>query len=68
MCILFVDFKQAPDSADRSKLYERLEENEVPHKLMHLVRITMSSSRANGTVNSNISIPLCKKTLSLIHI
>lgn len=57
---LFVDFKQAYDSIDRSKLYTIMLDFDVPSKLVRLVRVTMQGSqcqvRVMGELTGNFEV------------
>jgi hypothetical protein len=43
---IFIDFKQAFDKVNRLKLYESLKMLKIPTKLIRLVRMTLTNSRA----------------------
>lgn len=53
--LLFVDFKQAFNSANRSELYESLRELRKPWKLIRLIRMTMQDTRAKVKVGNKIA-------------
>jgi hypothetical protein len=44
---LFIDFKAAYDSMDRTSLHLAMEEMQIPKKLVNLVRITMRNTVSN---------------------
>ena len=52
---LFLDFKAAYDSVDRTQLYCALEELSIPQKLVRLIKMTMDSSRCRIRVGSDDS-------------
>jgi hypothetical protein len=45
MHLLFIDFKAAYGSIDRTRVYLAIEEMHVPKKLVNLVRITMRNTQ-----------------------
>lgn len=53
--ILFVDFKQAFDSINRIKLLEAMEEMEIPHKLIRLIKMTLNKTMAKVKIHNQIS-------------
>jgi sorting nexin-29 len=50
--MLFGDFKQAFDSIDRYKLYQAMEDMNIPHKLVRLVKMTMKNTTARVKVTN----------------
>lgn len=52
---IFVDFKSAYDSIKRDKLYEALQEFNIPPKLVRLVKLTMSDVRCQVRIQSDCS-------------
>jgi len=50
--MLFVDFKQAFDSIGRYKLYQVMEDMQIPYKLITLVRMTMKNTTARVKVTN----------------
>lgn len=52
---LFIDYKQAFDSIDRFQLYTILRELGIPDKLVKLVKMTMSNTRAKIKINNNVT-------------
>ena len=48
---IFIDFKQAIDKVNRLKLYESLKMLKIPTKLIRLVKMTLTNSRAAVEVN-----------------
>lgn len=55
--ILFIDFKQAFDSLNRSKLKEAMEELGITPKLIKLAMMTMNNSRAKVKIDKLLSDP-----------
>lgn len=53
--ILFVDFKEAFDSVNRKKLTRALNELQVPQKLIRLVIMTMSGTKAKVKLGNKLS-------------
>ena len=43
---IFIDFKQAFDTANRLKMYENLKMLKIPTKLIRLMKTTLTNSRA----------------------
>lgn len=52
--IFFVDFKQAFDSLDHSKLKEAMSEPQVTPKMINLAMMTMSNSRAAVKIDNTL--------------
>jgi hypothetical protein len=56
---LFVDFKAAYDSIDRTRLYLAMKEMQIPKKLVNLVRITMRNTQYQ-IIQPTLSEPIKK--------
>jgi sorting nexin-29 len=54
---LFVDFKAAYDSSDRTQLFKAMEEFQIPRKLRSLVEITLRNVRCKVKSPSGITDP-----------
>ena len=50
--MLFIDFMQAFDSANRRKLLEVMNEMGISHKLIRLTEMTMKGTKAAVTTNN----------------
>ena len=53
--MLFVDFKQAFDSIQRIKIYEILQQTEMPAKFVRLIKTTMEHSEGRTIHEHNLS-------------
>jgi sorting nexin-29 len=53
--MLFVDFKRAFDSIDRYKLYQVMEDMNISHKLIRLVKMTMKNTTERVKVTNKLS-------------
>jgi len=53
--MLFVDFKEAFDSVNRKALIKALDEMNVPRKLIKLITMTMSSTKAKVKIGNKVS-------------
>jgi ERCC4-type nuclease len=49
--LLFIDFKQAYDTINRTHLYEILKEFGTPKKLVNLSKMTLQDSKGKSNVN-----------------
>jgi hypothetical protein len=58
---LFIDFKAAYDSIDRTRLYLAMEEMQIPKKLINLVRVTMRNTEYQIRIQSTLSESLLIK-------
>jgi hypothetical protein len=54
---LFMDFKVAYDSSDRTQLFNAMEEFQIPTKLTSLVEITLKNVRCKVITPSGITDP-----------
>ena len=54
---LFIDFSTAYDSVNRASLYNAMEEFEIPHKLIKLVKATMDNSQCRVKIQADLSDP-----------
>jgi hypothetical protein len=48
---LFIDFRQAYDSINRRKMYEILQEQGIPQKLIRLIHMTMTGTNSQDDLN-----------------
>jgi hypothetical protein len=55
--VLFVDLKQAFDSINRNRLFEAMDKMEIPQKLIRLIRMTMSQTKARVKTDNQIIAP-----------
>jgi sorting nexin-29 len=55
LCVLFTDFTQAFDRVNREKLFEIMYEHGLSKKLIHLVQMSMSTTKAKVKVGNNLS-------------
>jgi len=53
--MLFVDFKQVFDSIQRIKIYEILQQTEMPAKFVRFIKITMEQSEGRIIHEHNLS-------------
>lgn len=53
--LMFIDFKQAYDSIDRSKMYNALINLEIPVKIVKLIKMTLENSCSSVTTDGIIS-------------
>lgn len=53
---LFIDFKSAYDSINRTKLYEALAEMGIPNKLIRLVKLTMKEVSGQVRIQADCSV------------
>jgi sorting nexin-29 len=58
---LFVDFKSAYDSIDRTQLFKAMEEFQIPRKLRSLVEITLRNARCKVKTPYGITDPFDTK-------
>jgi hypothetical protein len=58
---LFVDFKAACDSIDRTQLFKAMEEFQIPRKLRSLMEITLRNIRCKVKTPSGITYPFDTK-------
>ena len=58
---LFIDFKAAYDSIDRSRLYAAVEELNIPQKLIALVKATMNNTQCRVKIQNRFSAPINTK-------
>jgi hypothetical protein len=58
MHLLFIDFKTAYASIDRTRLFLAVEEMQIPKKLVNLVRITLRNTKYQIKIQSTLSEPL----------
>jgi sorting nexin-29 len=54
---LFIDLKNAYDSIDRERMYDAMNEFNIPEKLIRIVKITMSNMKSQVRIQSNLSAP-----------
>jgi hypothetical protein len=54
---LFIDFKAAYDRTDRDKLFEAMEELQIPKKLINLTKATLKTAWCRVKVNNELSEP-----------
>jgi hypothetical protein len=59
---IFVDFKQAFDSADRSLISECLREYKIPRRLIRLTTLTLKNTADKVKINNELSESLIVKT------
>ena len=59
---LFVDFRSAYDCIKREALYEAMVEFGIPHKLVRLVKATMTNVRSRVRVEQDLSTPFHSRT------
>jgi hypothetical protein len=59
---IFVDFKQAFDSVNRSLISECLKEYKIPRKLIHLTALTLKNTTAKVKINNELSESLIVNT------
>jgi sorting nexin-29 len=52
LCMLFIDFEQAFNSANRRKLSKAMEEVEIKQKLIKLIEITLKDMKAAVKINT----------------
>jgi len=57
MHVLFIDFKQSSDSADRQKTIQILQELRIPNKLVQLIKITLQNMEASVKIEHLTSKP-----------
>jgi sorting nexin-29 len=55
--LLFIDFKNAFDSINQTKLLESLVSFGIPRKIERLVKITLEGAQATVIVDGKISVP-----------
>jgi sorting nexin-29 len=55
---LFIDFKAAYDSIDRSSLYAAVEELNIPQKLIVLVKATVNNTQCRVKIQNRLSEPI----------
>jgi hypothetical protein len=53
--VLFVDFKHVFDSIKRIKIYEILQQRDMPAKLVILIKMTMEHSEGRVILKNNSS-------------
>jgi hypothetical protein len=53
--LLFVGFKQAFDSVNRNKLIEAMNKMRIPHKIIRIVEMTMSHTKARVKIGNKLS-------------
>jgi hypothetical protein len=58
---LFIDFRAAHDSMDRSNLYIAMKEFQIPKKLIALVKATMSNTLCQIIIQNLLSDPIHTK-------
>jgi hypothetical protein len=58
MHVLFIDFKQDFDSADRQKTIQILQELRIPNKLVRLIKMTIQNTEASVKMENLTSNPL----------
>ena len=51
-----IDYKQAHSSIIRSKLYEAIEELEIPRKLTEVVKMTLQTLKCNVKIEGQLSM------------
>jgi len=57
MHVLFIDFKQAFNSADRQKTIQILQELRIPNKLVRLIKMTLQNMEASVKIENLTSKP-----------
>jgi hypothetical protein len=55
--LLFIDFKSAYDSTDKERMYEAMNELNIPEKLIRLVKRIMSNMHSQIKIQLNLSAP-----------
>ena len=53
--LYFIDFKSAYDSIDRKQIYVAMNELNIPHKLIRLVKMIMSNMQNQIKIQSKLS-------------
>ena len=57
MHVLFIDFKQAFDSADRQETIQVIQELRIPNKLVRLIKMTLQNTEASVKIENLTSKP-----------
>jgi sorting nexin-29 len=55
---LFLDFKAAYDSIDRRRLYAAMGQQNIPHKLIALVKATINNTQCQIKIQNRFSAPI----------
>jgi hypothetical protein len=53
--LLFIDYKQAFDSINRTELFAVMEKTNIPHKLIRLIKMTLNKTTATVKIKDKLS-------------